>query len=138
MNKKIFKYVIMLVIAITGVVAVSSCSSDDDDETASKLNGKLDGKWTLVKYAQGDSTWGEYAEITGNIMVWNSRLEGEDSKYELTYDTDSTFSAKCVYSSIDHYDGNDWSFTVTKCTPDSLITVDSYGYTRVFASVKSK
>ena len=47
MNKKIFKYVIMLVIAVTGAMAVSSCSSDDDDETASKLNGKLDGKWTL-------------------------------------------------------------------------------------------
>ena len=30
--KKIFKYALMLVVAITGVMAVSSCSKDDDEE----------------------------------------------------------------------------------------------------------
>ena len=38
----------MLVVAITGVMAVSSCSKDDDEKTeVVELRAKLDGSWTL-------------------------------------------------------------------------------------------
>ena len=138
--KKIFKYVLVFAVAITGITSVSSCSKDDDDEKAEvvELRAKLNGKWTLVKYDNGDNTWGEYAVIAGNTMEWNNRLQGENSKYDLIFDSDSSFTAKCVYSSLDRYEGNDWSFTITKCTSDSLITLDSYGHTRSFARVYSE
>ena len=132
--KKIFKYALMLVMAITGVMAVSSCSKDDDEENSEVvgLRAKLDGTWTLVKYNGADNTWGEYMEIKGDSMVWNSRLEGLDSKYKLTFKSDSTFSAKCVWSNGKDV-ANDWEFKITKCTRDSLETIDVYDRTRLFA-----
>ena len=131
--KRIFKYALMLVVTITGVMAVSSCSKDDDEKTeVVELRAKLDGSWTLMKYDGGDITWGEYMEIIGDSMVWNSRLEGLDSKYKLTFKSDSTFSAKCVWSNGKDV-ANDWEFKITKCTRDSLETVDVYDRTRLFA-----
>lgn len=133
--KKIFKYALMLVVAITGVMAVSSCSSDDDEEEKTEvveLRAKLDGTWTLVKYKGEKINWGEYMEIKGDSMIWNSRLEGLDSKYKLTFNSDSTFSAKCVWSNGKDV-ANDWEFKIAKCTRDSLETVDVYDRTRLFA-----
>lgn len=131
--KKIFKYALMLVMAITGVMAVSSCSSDDDEENSElvELRAKLDGAWTLVKYKGEDINWGEYMEIKGDSMIWNSRLEGLDSKYKLTFKSDSTFSAKCVWSNGKD-EANDWEFKISKCTRDSLETIDVYDRTRLF------
>lgn len=129
--KRIFKYALMLVVAITGVMAVSSCSKDDEKTEVVELRAKLDGSWTLVKYDGGDITWGEYMEIKGDSMIWNSRLQGVDSKYKLTFDSGTSFSAKCVWVS-DGSDAYDWEFKVTKCTSDSLETIDSYEKTRVF------
>lgn len=130
--KRIFKYALMLVVAITGVMAVSSCSKDDDEKTeVVELRAKLDGSWTLMKYDGGDITWGEYMEIKGDSMIWNSRLQGVDSKYKLTFDSGTSFSAKCVWVS-DGSDAYDWEFKVIKCTSDSLETIDSYEKTRVF------
>ena len=132
--KKIFKYALMLVVAITGVMAVSSCSKDDDEEEKTEVVGlraKLDGTWTLVKYKGEKINWGEYMEIKGDSMIWNSRLQGVDSKYKLTFDSGTSFSAKCVWVS-DGSDAYDWEFKVTKCTSDSLETIDSYEKTRVF------
>ena len=57
--------------------------------------------------------------------------EGVDSKYKLTFDSGTSFSAKCVWVS-DGSDAYDWEFKVTKCTSDSLETIDSYEKTRVF------
>ena len=136
--KKIFKYALMLVMAITGVMAVSSCSSDDDEEEKTEVVGlraKLDGTWTLVKYNGADNTWGEYMEIKGDSMIWNSRLEGLDSKYKLTFKSDSTFSAKCVWSNGKD-EANDWEFKISKCTRDSLETIDVYDRTRLFLRKK--
>ena len=136
--KKIFKYALMLVVAITGVMAVSSCSKDDDEEEKTEvveLRAKLDGTWTLVKYNGADNTWGEYMEIKGDSMVWNSRLEGLDSKYKLTFKSDSTFSAKCVWSNGKD-EANDWEFKISKCTRDSLETIDVYDRTRLFVRKK--
>ena len=135
--KKIFKYALMLVMAITGVMAVSSCSSDDDEENSElvELRAKLDGAWTLVKYKGEDINWGEYMEIIGDSMVWNSRLEGLDSKYKLTFKSDSTFSAKCVWSNGKD-EANDWEFKISKCTRDSLETIDVYDRTRLFLRKK--
>ena len=136
--KKIFKYALMLVMAITGVMAVSSCSSDDDEEENSELvelRAKLDGTWTLVKYKGENINWGEYMEIIGDSMVWNSRLEGLDSKYKLTFKSDSTFSAKCVWSNGKD-EANDWEFKISKCTRDSLETIDVYDRTRLFLRKK--
>ena len=73
--RKIFKYALMLVMAITGVMAVSSCSKDDDEEEKTEvveLRAKLDGTWTLVKYKGEKINWGEYMEIKGDSMIWNS------------------------------------------------------------------
>ena len=131
--KRIFKYALMLVVAITSVMAVSSCSKDDDEKTeVVELRAKLDGSWTLMKYDGGDITWGEYMEIKGDSMIWNSRLQGVDSKYKLTFDSGSSFSAKCVWTSDENV-ANDWEFKITKCTRDSLETVDVYDRTRLFA-----
>lgn len=133
--KKIFKYALMLVMAITGVMAVSSCSKDDDEEEKTEvveLRAKLDGTWTLVKYNGADNTWGEYMEIKGDSMIWNSRQQGVNSKYKLTFDSGSSFSAKCVWTSDENV-ANDWEFKIAKCTRDSLETVDAYEITRVFA-----
>ena len=96
-----------------------------------ELRAKLDGSWTLMKYDGGDITWGEYMEIKGDSMIWNSRLQGVNSKYKLTFDSGSSFSAKCVWVS-DGNDAYDWEFKITKCTSDSLETIDSYEKTRVF------
>lgn len=135
--KKIFKYALMLVMAITGVMAVSSCSSDDDEENSElvELRAKLDGAWTLVKYKGEDINWGEYMEIKGDSMIWNSRLEGLDSKYKLTFNSDSTFSAKLVWSNGKD-EANDWDFKISKCTRDSLETIDVYDRTRLFVRKK--
>ena len=135
--RKIFKYALMLVMAITGVMAVSSCSSDDDEENSElvELRAKLDGVWTLVKYKGEDINWGEYMEIKGDSMIWNSRLEGLDSKYKLTFKSDSTFSAKCVWSNGKD-EANDWEFKISKCTRDSLETIDVYDRTRLFVRKK--
>ena len=132
--KKIFKYALMLVVAITGVMAVSSCSKDDDEENSEVvgLRAKLDGTWTLVKYKGENINWGEYMEIKGDSMIWNSRQQGVNSKYKLTFDSGSSFSAKCVWSNGKDV-ANDWEFKITKCTRDSLETVDAYEITRVFA-----
>ena len=135
--KKIFKYALMLVMAITGFMAVSSCSSDDDEENSElvELRAKLDGAWTLVKYKGEDINWGEYMEIKGDSMIWNSRLEGLDSKYKLTFNSDSTFSAKLVWSNGKD-EANDWEFKIAKCTRDSLETIDVYDRTRLFVRKK--
>lgn len=135
--RKIFKYALMLVMAITGVMAVSSCSSDDDEENSElvELRAKLDGTWTLSKYKGEDISWGEYMEIKGDSMIWNSRLEGLDSKYKLTFKSDSTFSAKCVWSNGKD-EANDWEFKISKCTRDSLETIDVYDRTRLFLRKK--
>ena len=135
--RKIFKYALMLVMAITGVMAVSSCSSDDDEENSElvELRAKLDGAWTLVKYKGEDINWGEYMEIKGDSMIWNSRLEGLDSKYKLTFKSDSTFSAKLVWSNGKD-EANDWDFKISKCTRDSLETIDVYDRTRLFVRKK--
>ena len=136
--RKIFKYALMLVMAITGVMAVSSCSSDDDEEEKTEVVGlraKLDGTWTLSKYKGEDISWGEYMEIKGDSMIWNSRLEGLDSKYKLTFKSDSTFSAKCVWSNGKD-EANDWEFKISKCTRDSLETIDVYDRTRLFLRKK--
>ena len=137
--KKIFNYVLVVAVAITGITSVSSCSKDDDDEKAEvvELRAKLNGEWTLVKYDGGDNTWGEYMKIKGDSMIWNSRLKGVDSKYKLTFYPDSSFNAECVWASDDS-SNNDWKFKITMITSDSLKTTDSYNKIRVFARGYSK
>ena len=136
--KSIFNYVLVFAIAITGITSVSSCSKDDDEEEKTEvveLRAKLDGTWTLVKYNGADNTWGEYMEIKGDSMIWNSRQQGVNSKYKLTFDSGSSFSAKCVWTSDENV-ANDWEFKIAKCTLDSLETVDVYDRTRLFLRKK--
>ena len=140
--KKIFKYVLVCAVAITGITSVSSCSNDDDEDEKTEvveLRSKLNGKWTLVKYNEGNNTWGEFMEIKGDSMIWNSRQQGVDSKYKLKFEAGSSFSAECVWASDSDYFDNNWKFNITMCTSDTLKTVDNKGdNTRVFARVYSK
>ena len=117
-----------------GTVAFSSCSSDDDEEVeVGNLPATLSGNWTLVKYNGAENTWGEYMTISGKNMKWNSRQKGEDTTYDLEFTSDSTFIAKCVYTSDENLKDVIWNFTVTMCTSDSLKTKDGGGNTREYA-----
>ena len=134
MKKMVKKCFFVLMAVAMSTMVFSSCSSDDDEKKeVGSLQPKLEGKWTLLKYNGAKITWDEYMVISGKSMTWNSRQKGENSTYSITFTSDSTFIAKCVYASDEDLNGADWNFTVTMCTSDSLKTKDGGGNTRVYA-----
>ena len=81
--------------------------------------GNANNIGSSVKVSYFDSTGGSNA-ISSITFKFKSKATGSAS-----------FSAKCVWVS-DGSDAYDWEFKVTKCTSDSLETIDSYEKTRVF------
>lgn len=130
MARKFFKYVMMFMVVAVSTMGVCACSDEDDEETIA-LSEKIQGRWKMVMYENEDCDWGEYIIIQGNSMKWNSRQAGQDTDYEMIWQSDSSFFAKCIYASNNN--PNDWGFTVTMCTFDSLKTLDRGKHLRVFA-----
>lgn len=75
MKGKFLKYVMMFMVLTMCVNGVSSCSSEDDDET-SPIASRIQGTWKMLIYENEDCDWGEYMVIQGNTMHWNSRQAG--------------------------------------------------------------
>lgn len=125
-----FRYVLILSLFVFGSMTFASCSFDGEGDNV-VLADKLSGKWKLLKCNSTVCKWGEYLEFSGSTMSWNKKKGCENSRYQLTFDSESSFSAKRAFSG--NAKNSVCTFRVSDCSSVSLTIVDSEGNIRVFA-----
>lgn len=129
MGKIVLNCVFALFMVI-GNVTFSSCTTSEEGENVG-LSDKISGKWKLLKCNSSVCTWDEYMEISDNTMSWNKKQCGQSANYQLSYDSETTVSAKCYYSSNGKF--SDCKFRVDGCSAVELVITDFEGNVRIFA-----
>ncbi len=126
---KVIRYVFILALLVNGSVAFSSYKESEESDKLI-LADKLSGKWKLLKCNATVCKGCEVLEFSGSTMTWSKKQNGE-TRYQLTFDSESTFSAKRAFAGNAKNSGR--TFRVTDCSSVSLTIVDSEGNIRVFA-----
>lgn len=116
--KKTIRLMSFLVVVITALCCILSCSKDSDEATS--------GKWYLVSYGSSnvECTWGEYLSFSGNAMTWGARDRGSKNSY-FTY----TCSGKNIVC-IDQNGSEDIIFTIESVSGSKMTTTSTDGIKR--------